>query len=101
MSVDHGRAPGERGDEASVSSDRGTGVVHHPDPEAASVDNATGGKLGAKLGVVHVPMDSRDRPEGSELLEEPGGDHVARVEDQVGGAELRDAALGKRARATG
>jgi hypothetical protein len=35
------------------------------------------------------------RPECAQLVEERGADEIASVEDQVGGAELRDARLGE------
>jgi hypothetical protein len=73
--------------------------VDHPDPRAAGLDDPRLGQRGPQRRLVHVAVHrEHGRSELLQLGEEPRRDDVARVQDQIRGAELLDARVGQDAR---
>ena len=77
------------------------GVVEHRDPRAARLDHAGGREHPPQRLVVDVAVHAVDRrPEPpASILQHLDAHEVAGVQDQVGGAQLGDAARRQRPRA--
>lgn len=74
------------------------GVVRHPDARLPHLDDAAARKELLHLVVVHVPVDGFERPERTQLGENPRFHEVARVEDQLRALEIGKALGGDPAR---
>ena len=94
VAEDHGGAAGERRPLALEPPARRAGVVDHPDAHAARLDDAARRQPRPQLGRVDVAVHGGDRrAERLEVVEHRAVIEVARVEDQVGGAQPGDAVV--------
>ena len=93
MPVHDGRAPGKRGGKTLGPSGSRPGIVHHPDPGPAGLDDPPLRQQPPNLDVVHVSVHALESPQRLELAQERQGREVAAVEDQLGRPELGDTAL--------
>jgi hypothetical protein len=75
-----------------------SGVVRHPDARLPHLDDAAARKELLQLVVIHVPVDGFERPERTQLGENPRLHEVARVEYQLRALENREAFGGDPAR---
>jgi hypothetical protein len=74
--------------------------VRHADADALDVELEAARQRGLKRRLVGVAGDGmHGRAEPAQLVEEGGADEVARVEDEIGGAEPLDARVRQAARA--
>lgn len=101
MAVDDRGAVREPGGQASLAANPRPRNVDHPDPSPAYRHDVLmrQGLLQGRL--VHVPVDAFDRrTERGELVEEPGRDEVAAVQDEIGAAQPSQALLREDARSS-
>jgi hypothetical protein len=89
---------GEAGAEALDPALRGAGVVDDRDRRPLGVEADGLGQLAAELGAVDVSLHGDDGADLAQLGEHARLVEVSRVDDQVGVAELREAAIRKPAR---
>jgi hypothetical protein len=79
-----------------LSSARGTGDVHEPDPCLGDLDDELRRQRLSQGGLVHVAANRMHRrPEGPQAVEDRRGDDVARVEHEVGSPQLVGAGVRK------
>ena len=91
-----GGAAGEAAAQALEPAGRRPRVVHHPDARAVRLHHPLRRQRAPQLRVVDVAVHGEDRrPERLELREDPGLQHVAAVQDEVGGAQALHARLGQ------
>ena len=95
VAVDDRVAAREPGDEPFLPSGARTRDVHEPDPYTFHVDDPPFGKARLQRELVHVAANGLDRRQRRQLFEHARGDDVARVQDQVGLAEVAQAFVGK------
>jgi len=96
--VDDGVAVLEPAGQPLCAPVRLAGVVRHADARLPHLDDAMARKKLLQLVVVHVPVDGFDRPQRTQLGEDPRVHEVARMEDQLGPLELRETFGGDPAR---
>jgi hypothetical protein len=91
VSVDDGGAVRKRGDEALCTTVATPGVVHHPDPEPACVDEEPFGQRRLQLGFVDVSVHRPERRQRAQLVEGTDAREVARVQNEIGTRDQLDA----------
>jgi hypothetical protein len=97
--VDDRLAVGEPGRETSLPPLPRARVVEQSDPRSFDLDDVLARKHGLQRRLVHVPLDARDRrAQCTQLFQEPRGNEVAAVEDQVRTAQQTDARVRERPR---
>jgi hypothetical protein len=99
VSVDDRAAVLEAGGEPGFAPLARAGVVHHPDPHLADLDDPLPRQRLLEGLLVHVPAHADDGwAELLELLQELGRNEVAGVQQEVGPRDQTDAFLGERPR---
>ena len=96
--VDDGLAVREPGGEPCLAASSRPGNVDHSDPHLPHLDDPFGRKRLAQRLLVHGPDHALHRwTELTQLLEDPGGDEVTSVQDQIRAAQEAQALVGKSA----